>query len=297
MENPLFSGTCTALVTPFEDDHVNFDMLACLLERQILAQIPAVVLCGTTGESATLSDAEKLDIFRFAKNTVGDRIKIICGTGSNHTAHAVQLSMAAEEAGADALLLVSPYYNKGNQQGLLEHFSTIAYAVNIPIILYNVPSRTGLDMPVSLYQQLSQIPNIIGVKEASTDIVKIARIRNACGEDFTVWCGNDDQAVPAIALGAKGVISVLSNIIPADVAKLCDLVLNGKMEEAIALNDKLLPVANACFVEVNPIPVKEAMNLIGFDAGVPRAPLTKIEDANREKLIVAMQAYGLEVQA
>ena len=284
MENPLFSGTCTALVTPFEDDHVNFDMLACLLERQILAQIPAVVLCGTTGESATLSDAEKLDIFRFAKNTVGDRIKIICGTGSNHTAHAVQLSMAAEEAGADALLLVSPYYNKGNPQGLLEHFSTIAHAVNIPIILYNVPSRTGLDMPVSLYQQLSQIPNIIGVKEASTDIVKIARIRNACGEDFTVWCGNDDQAVPAIALGAKGVISVISNLLPKETLEMTSAIYDGDLDTALDFHGKLLPVMDALFKEVNPIPVKEAMKLIGYDCGVCRLPLGPVSNDTRNLL-------------
>ena len=284
MENPLFSGTCTALVTPFEDDHVNFDMLACLLERQILAQIPAVVLCGTTGESATLSDAEKLDIFRFAKNTVGDRIKIICGTGSNHTAHAVQLSMAAEEAGADALLLVSPYYNKGNPQGLLEHFSTIAHAVNIPIILYNVPSRTGLDMPVSLYQQLSQIPNIIGVKEASTDIVKIARIRNACGEDFTVWCGNDDQAVPAIALGAKGVISVLSNLLPKETLEMTSAIYDGDLDTALDFHGKLLPVMDALFKEVNPIPVKEAMKLIGYDCGHCRLPLGPVSNDTRNLL-------------
>ena len=284
MENPLFSGTCTALVTPFEDDHVNFDMLACLLERQILAQIPAVVLCGTTGESATLSDAEKLDIFRFAKNTVGDRIKIICGTGSNHTAHAVQLSMAAEEAGADALLLVSPYYNKGNPQGLLEHFSTIAHAVNIPIILYNVPSRTGLDMSVSLYQQLSQIPNIIGVKEASTDIVKIARIRNACGEDFTVWCGNDDQAVPAIALGAKGVISVISNLLPKETLEMTSAIYDGDLDTALDLHGKLLPVMDALFKEVNPIPVKEAMKLIGYDCGVCRLPLGPVSNDTRNLL-------------
>ena len=284
MENPLFSGTCTALVTPFEDDHVNFDMLACLLERQILAQIPAVVLCGTTGESATLSDAEKLDIFRFAKNTVGDRIKIICGTGSNHTAHAVQLSMAAEEAGADALLLVSPYYNKGNPQGLLEHFSTIAHAVNIPIILYNVPSRTGLDMPVSLYQQLSQIPNIIGVKEASTDIVKIARIRNACGEDFTVWCGNDDQAVPAIALGAKGVISVLSNLLPKETLEMTSAIYDGDLDTALDFHGKLLPVMDALFKEVNPIPVKEAMKLIGYDCGPCRLPLGPVSNDTRNLL-------------
>ena len=284
MENPLFSGTCTALVTPFEDDHVNFDMLACLLERQILAQIPAVVLCGTTGESATLSDAEKLDIFRFAKNTVGDRIKIICGTGSNHTAHAVQLSMAAEEAGADALLLVSPYYNKGNPQGLLEHFSTIAHAVNIPIILYNVPSRTGLDMPVSLYQQLSQIPNIIGVKEASTDIVKIARIRNACGEDFTVWCGNDDQAVPAIALGAKGVISVISNLLPKETLEMTSAIYDGDLDTALDFHGKLLPVMDALFKEVNPIPVKEAMKLIGYDCGHCRLPLGPVSNDTRNLL-------------
>ena len=284
MEKIFFTGTCTALVTPFEDDRVNYDMLAHLLERQIQAQIPAVVLCGTTGESATLSDTEKVDIFRFAKNTVGNRIKIICGTGSNHTAHAVSLSIAAEEVGADALLLVSPYYNKGNPQGLLEHFRTIANAVKIPLILYNVPSRTGLDMSVSLYQQLSKITNIIGVKEASTDIVKISRIRNACGPDFSVWCGNDDQAVAAIALGAKGVISVLSNVLPKETLEMTGAIYDGDLDTAMDLHGKMLPVMDALFKEVNPIPVKEAMRMIGYNCGPCRLPLGSVSADTRNLL-------------
>ena len=273
MENPLFNGTCTALITPFIGNQINYPLMQRLLQRQIDSGIKAVVLCGTTGESPTLSDAEKVEIFRRSKAFVGDRLKIICGTGSNDTLHTIALSVAAEQAGADALLVVAPYYNKGNADGLLSHYLAIANAVKIPIILYNVPSRTGVDLAVSLYQQLSKVPNIIGVKEASTDIVKIIRIRNACGPNFHIWSGNDDLAVAAISLGAKGIISVLSNVLPEETNSMILAALDGDFDSASDLQSRLLPLIDSLFKEVNPIPVKAAMRLIGYDCGSCRLPL------------------------
>ncbi len=273
MENVLFTGTCTALVTPFLGGQVNFPMVERLLQRQIDAGISAVVLGGTTGEAPTLSTKEKFELYRRGKEYVGDRMKVICGTGSNDTKHATELSLAAQEAGADALLVVSPYYNKGNFDGQMAHYITIAHAVNIPIILYNVPSRTGVDLSISLYQRLSRIPNIIGVKEASTDIVKIARIRNACGANFSIWSGNDDLAVPAMALGARGVISVLSNVAPVETQAMARAALAGDFDTATDLQCQLLPLIDVLFREVNPVPVKAAMGVCGFDCGPCRLPL------------------------
>ena len=273
MENILFRGTCTALVTPFIGDQVNYAMLERLLQRQIDAGIQAVVLGGTTGEAPTLSDEEKLEIFRWGKAFAGDRLKIICGTGGNNTHHAVQLSVAAQEAGADGLLVVAPYYNKGNWQGQLAHYITIAQAVRIPIILYNVPGRTGVDLPVSLYQRLSGVSNIIGVKEAGTDIVKITRIRACCGPGFHIWSGNDDMAVAAMALGAEGVISVVSNVLPEQTQAMAMAALAGDFDTAADLQCKLLPLIDGLFREVNPIPVKAAMKVLGYDCGPCRLPL------------------------
>lgn len=273
MEKPFFTGACTALVTPFVGDQVNYPLLERLLQRQIDAGLRAVVLGGTTGESPTLSDREKLEVFRRGKAFAGDRLKIICGTGGNNTLHAISLSRAALEAGADALLVVAPYYNKGNFDGQLAHYIAIAEAVDLPVIMYNVPGRTGVDLPVSLYQRLSQIPNIIGVKEASTDIVKIARIRSVCGNDFSVWSGNDDMAVAAMALGAQGVISVLSNVLPVQTQSMAQAALAGDFDTAAALQCQMLPLIDALFREVNPIPVKEAMKCFGYDCGPCRLPL------------------------
>ncbi len=273
MDDVLFTGVCTALVTPFIGNQVNYPILERLLQRQIDAGIPAVVLGGTTGEAPTLTDREKSELYRRGKAFVGDRMKVICGTGGNDTKHAVELSVAAQQAGADGLLIVSPYYNKGNFEGQLAHYITIAHAVKLPIILYNVPGRTGVDLPVSLYQRLSRIPNIIGVKEASTDIVKIARIRSACGPAFHIWSGNDDQAVPAMALGAKGVISVLSNVLPQETQSMASAALDGDFDTASDLQCRLLPLIDALFKEVNPIPVKAAMRICGFDCGTCRLPL------------------------
>lgn len=284
MENSFFTGVCTALVTPMIGDQVNFPMLERLLQRQIDAHIEAVVLCGTTGESPTLSDTEKLEIFRRAKAFVGERIKLICGTGANDTRHAVALGVAAQECGADGLLVVAPYYNKGNPDGQVAHYTAIARAVDIPIILYNVPSRTGVDLSVDVYRRLSAIPNIVGVKEASTDIVKIARIRNACPPQFSVWSGNDDQAVAAMSLGAEGVISVVSNVLPAQTQAMAQAALAGDFDTAADLQCKLLPLLDALFAEVNPIPVKAAMALIGFDCGKCRLPLGKPSAQTIERL-------------
>ena len=284
MRKPLFTGVCTALVTPFLDGNVNFPMAEQLLRRQIEAGIPAVVIAGTTGESATLSDEEKIELFRRAKAYVGDACTIIAGTGSNSTEHAITLSVAAEAAGADAILVVSPYYNKATPDGLYAHFFAIATAVSLPVILYNVPTRTGVDIPVSVYQQLSKIPNIAGVKEASSDITKISRIKLACGQDFAVWAGNDDQIVPAMASGGSGVISVLSNVCPEETQAICLAAECGDYRTAAALQQQLLPLIDLLFCEVNPIPVKAAMQCIGYDCGDCRLPLCRLTKEHRLQL-------------
>ncbi len=284
MKNVLFTGACTALVTPFLNGEVNYPMMEQLLRRQMDAGIRAVVICGTTGESPTLSDAEKLELFRRAKKYAGDRLLIIAGTGSNNTEHTIALSKAAEAAGADALLVVSPYYNKATSEGLVTHYSAVAAAVHIPVIAYNVPSRTGVDIPVSVYQCLAQLPNLAGVKEASTDISKIARIRAVCPEHFAVWSGNDDQAAAVISLGGSGIISVLSNVLPVETQALAQAALDGDFDTAADLQIKLLPLTETLFSEVNPIPVKAAMKLIGFDCGECRLPLTPASQTTVKKL-------------
>lgn len=284
MKNPIFTGVCTALVTPFIDDKVNYPLVEQLLRYQIEAGVTAVVLSGTTGESPTLTDEEKFELFKRSKEFVGNSCTIIAGTGTNSTQRSINLSVSAEEAGADALLIVSPYYNKGNPEGLFSHYMSIAHAVSIPIILYNVPSRTGVDIPVSVYQRLSALPNIIGVKEASTDITKIAKIRAACGEDFYIWSGNDDQIVPVMSLGGKGVISVLSNVCPRETVALSQAALAGDFDTAAALQCELMPLINLLFSEVNPIPVKYAMRYAGFDCGRCRLPLGQLSADNKRRL-------------
>jgi 4-hydroxy-tetrahydrodipicolinate synthase len=284
MKQVLFTGACTALVTPFIGEQINYPMVQRLLHRQIDAGIQAIVLGGTTGESPTLTDREKLELYRRGKEFVGDRALVICGTGSNDTKHAVELSIAAQEAGADALLVVTPYYNKANPEGLYAHYLAIAHSVHLPVIIYNVPGRTGVDVPISVYQRLSRLPNIAGVKEASTDIVKISRIRNACGSDLPIWSGNDDQAVAAMALGAQGVISVLSNVMPTETNAMAKAALDGDFDTASALQCGMLPLIDALFSEVNPIPVKAAMEMIGFDCGPCRLPLAALSAENRKKL-------------
>lgn len=284
MRKPLFTGACTALVTPFINGKVNYPMAEQLLRRQIDAGITAVVVAGTTGESPTLSDDEKFELFRRCKAYAGDACKVIAGTGTNSTEHAIALSIGAEETGADALLVVSPYYNKATPDGLFAHYLAIAHSVSIPIILYNVPSRTGVDIPVSVYQRLSRVPNIVGVKEASTDITKISRIKIACGEDFAVWSGNDDQIVPVIASGGSGVISVVSNVCPEETCAMCQTALSGDFETAANLQRHLLPLIDLLFCEVNPIPVKAAMRCIGYDCGDCRLPLSNLTKEHQQQM-------------
>ena len=284
MKNPIFTGVCTALVTPFWAGEVNYPLAELLLRRQIENGVSAVVLAGTTGEAPTLTDEEKLTLFAKCKASAKNECTIIAGTGSNSTAHTIALSRAAQDVGADALLIVSPYYNKATPDGLIAHYFSVANAVNIPIIVYNVPSRTGVDIPVSVYKQLSAHPNIVGVKEASTDITKITAIRCACGDDFCIWTGNDDMIVPTIALGGQGVISVLSNVLPADTVKLTNAALSGDIKTASALQYQLYPLIRALFSEVNPIPVKAALEILGYDCGGFRLPLCDISRENRDNL-------------
>ena len=259
-------------------------MLERLIYRQIEAGIHAIVICGTTGEAATLTDSEKLALITRAKEYAQKDCLIIAGTGSNATEHTVQLSKAAEDAGADALLIVSPYYNKATPDGLIQHFSVAAFSVHLPVILYNVPSRTGVDIPVSVYNQLSSISNIVGVKEASTDLSKILAIRAECPEDFYIWSGNDDLTVPILSLGGKGVISVLSNLYPELTQAMALAALDGDFDTAAALQIEFQPLIRALFSQVNPIPVKAAMKMIGFDCGPCRLPLTPMSPGNYEKL-------------
>lgn len=284
MRKPLFTGACTALITPFLGGKVNYPMLERLLQRQLDAGIEAVVICGTTGESATLSDCEKLKLFRRAKEYVGNRCLILAGTGSNATDRAIALSIAAEETGVDGLLVVSPYYNKATPMGLILHYSAIASQIHIPVIVYNVPGRTGLDIPVSVYQELANIPNIAGIKEASPDISKIAQIKAECPADLPLWSGNDDQAVPVMSLGGSGIISVVSNIFPEKTQAMAKAALDGDFDTAASIQIELLPLIHLLFSEVNPIPIKAAMKLIGYDCGDCRLPLSPPSSELIEKL-------------
>lgn len=284
MKNPLFTGACTALVTPYLEEKVNYPMLEQLLRRQMDAGIDAVVICGTTGESPTLSDGEKLELFRRAKAYTGNSCKIIAGTGSNFTSHTIQLSKQAEEAGVDGLLVVTPYYNKATPDGLYSHYASIAAEVNLPIILYNVPSRTGVDLPVSVCRRLSRIPNIAGIKEASTDLTKITKLQSACMGSLPIWSGNDDLITPVMSLGGYGVISVLSNVAPEETQAMAKAALSGDFDTAASLQIRLQPLIEALFSEVNPIPVKAAMQIIGYDCGICRMPLTPARDETYQKL-------------
>lgn len=290
MKQPVFTGTCTAVVTPFTDRGVNYDVLAALLDRQLAAGVEAVVLCGTTGEAAAMTEAEQLAVIRWGADYLRGRMTVIAGTGSNCTAHAVDLSRAAEEAGADAVLVVTPYYNKATPRGLILHYTAVADAVGIPVIAYNVPSRTGVDLPLSVCEVLSAHPNINGVKEASGDLAKISRILGRFGEDFHVWSGNDDQNVPILSLGGQGVISVLSNVCPGEIHDMVSAAHRGDFRAAAAEQNRLMPLIDALFCEVNPIPVKAALDLLGFDVGTPRLPLCPMEPEHLSRLRAALRS-------
>jgi len=291
----VFRGVATALATPFTECGIDYIALAKMIDFQLSNGIDALVICGTTGESATLSDEEKKELIAFAVRQVRNRVPVIAGTGCNDTKRATALSEYAARVGADAILAVTPYYNKCTQNGLVEYYKAICEAVSIPVIAYNVPGRTGVEIQPATMAKIAEIPNIAGIKDAGGNMSKTMETFRLVREKCDVYSGEDALNLPILACGGAGVISVLSNVVPADVKKLCTLVKDGKLQEAIELNDKLLPLANACFVEVNPIPVKQAMNLLGFDAGTPRAPLTKLEPQNEEKLRAAMKNYGLEI--
>lgn len=294
MKKTIFTGAGVAIVTPMNpDESINFDRLGQIIDNQIENGTDAIVICGTTGESATMTDQEHVDCIAYAVKRVNGRVPVIAGAGSNHTSYAVWMSKEAKRVGADALLHVTPYYNKTSQTGLIRHFNAVADATDLPIILYNVPSRTGVNITPATYRELAKHPNIVAAKEASGNISQIAQIAQACGDELDLYSGNDDQIVPLLSLGAKGVISVLSNIMPRETHDICRLFFEGKIAESRALQLKLLPLINALFSDVNPIPVKEAMNMMGWECGECRLPLVSMQPQAKEHLRVLMQEQGL----
>lgn len=289
MKRPIFTGLCTALVTPFRDGGVDYGMLRTLIERQIMSGVEAIVLTGTTGESPTLTTDEKLEIFRQGAMFANGRCRIIAGTGSNSTANAVSLSRAAVDTGVDGLLVVTPYYNKTTQSGLIRHYAAIADAAQMPIIVYNVPSRTGMDIRVDTCRELAQMEHIAGIKEASGDISKAARIIASCGDDLPLYSGNDDQTVPILSLGGMGVISVASNVVPARMSAMVHAAMTGDYRTASTLQRTLLPLMELLFCQVNPIPVKAAMKMIGCDCGNCRMPLDGLTPENEARLRACLE--------
>ena len=293
MKKKVFRGAGVAIITPFTETGVNYTELGRIIEDQIAGGTDAIVITGTTGESATMTDAEHREAIRYTVEQVKGRIPVVAGTGSNETSYAIELSKYAEQVGADALLLVTPYYNKCTQNGLIAHYTKIADSVNLPAILYNVPSRTGVNIKTETYAALAKHPRIVGVKEASGDLSAILRMRAATGDDFAVYSGNDDQIVPILSLGGSGVISVLSNIAPKATHDICQHYFDGNAAEAGRMQVAYADLIDALFCEVNPIPVKTAMRRLGYDAGPLRMPLTEMEPANAAKLDAALRAHGL----
>ena len=292
MKKTIFTGAAVAIVTPMNaDGSINYDVFADIIEEQIAGGTDAIVVCGTTGEASTMTDEEHIEAIRFTVEKVAKRVPVIAGTGSNDTGYAIELSKQAEAVGADALLQVTPYYNKTSQRGLVAHFTAIADAVNIPIVLYNVPSRTGMTISIDTYIELAKHPNIVATKEASGNFSLIAEI--AAKTDLDIYSGNDDQVLGVLAFGGKGVISVSSNVIPKEKHDMVMLYLNGEREKALELQNKYLDMENAMFIDVNPIPVKEAMNLMGKNVGECRLPLVKMEAAKIEKLRSELAKVGL----
>ena len=288
MKKCLFTGVATALATPFNDEGINIPEFEKFINFQIESGIDALVVCGTTGESSTMSKDEKIEAIKCAINTTKKRVPVIVGTGSNNTSSAIEMSKIAETLGADGLLVVTPYYNKTTQNGVIEHFKAIATSVSIPIILYNVPSRTGMNILPETCFELSKIDNIVGIKEASGNISQIAKIAHLCGDDFAIYSGNDDQILPILSLGGKGVISVLSNVAPKLARSITNSFFKNAIAEACHYQLESLPLIEALFAETNPIPVKEAINLLGFNFGKPRLPLvecsSELKDILKQKM-------------
>ncbi len=293
MKQPIFTGSCVAIVTPFNQDGVDYEKLGQLIEFQIANGTDAICICGTTGESSTQTMEEHMHTIEYAINKVDHRCKVIAGAGSNDTAAALTLAQHAESAGADGLLMVTPYYNKATQKGLIQHYTYLADRVHTPIILYHVPSRTGTSFKASTYYELSKHPMINGIKEASGNFSLVSQTVALCGDEMNIWSGNDDQVVPLMAMGGKGVISVLANIQPKAVHDLAHLCLEGKFAEAAKLQAQYQKLNDALFIEVNPIPVKTAMNLLGMGAGLLRMPMCEMEAANLATLKSVLSEYGL----
>ncbi|MBR1528270.1 MAG: 4-hydroxy-tetrahydrodipicolinate synthase [Oscillospiraceae bacterium] len=296
MKNTIFTGAAVAITTPFNlDGSINYEGLGKNIDYQIDNGTDAIVICGTTGESSTMSDEEHRECIKFAVDYTNHRIPVIAGTGSNDTRYAIELSVEAQNLGADGLLLVTPYYNKTTQAGLLDHFTIIANSVKIPIILYNIPGRTGMNIAVETVEKLAHHKNIAAIKEASGNISYTAQVAAVCGDLIDIYSGNDDMIVPIMSLGGKGVISVLSNILPKETHEITQLCLNNDFRKAGEMQLKYLELINSLFCEVNPIPVKEAMNRLGMPSGACRMPLTKMSTDNVARLMSAMQRLGMPV--
>jgi len=291
VKHPIFKGSCVALVTPFTDDGVDFKKLEELIEWQIEQGTDAILICGTTGEASTMPDPEHKAVIRFAVEKIKGRVHVMAGTGSNDTKHAIELSKFAQSAGADSILSVTPYYNKTTQEGLYQHFKAIAEAVSIPVVLYNVPSRTNLNINPETLKRLSEIENINGVKECN--LAQVAKTRMLCGDNLIIYSGEDGNVVPLMALGGYGVISVMANIIPADTHRMAAAFLEGDLETSRQIQIKTVNLVDALFCEVNPIPVKAAMNLMGMNVGKCRMPLVDISPKGLETVRSALKEYGL----
>ena len=291
MKKILFKGCGTAIVTPFTESGVNFEEFGKLIEFQIKENIDAIIVCGTTGESSTMTEQERKETIEFAVKKANGRVPIIAGTGGNCTRNVIEMTKWAESIGVDGALIVTPYYNKTTQKGLVEHYKAIAKETSLPIILYSVPSRTGVNITPETCLELSKIPNIVAIKEASGNLSQIAEIKALCGDELTIYSGNDDQILPILSVGGVGVISVLSNVFPNDTHKMVMDYLEGNTEEATKAQIKAIPLIKALFCEVNPIPVKAALNMEGYNVGIPRLPLIEMTDAGKEKMKTALENY------
>lgn len=284
MKKIIFKGCGTAIATPFNENGVNFEVFKQLIDNQIKEGVDSIIVCGTTGESATMSEAERKDTIKFVVDTVNKRVPVIAGTGSNNTRSAIEMTKYAESVGVDGVLVVTPYYNKATQKGLIEHFTKIAKETTLPIIMYNVPGRTGVNILPETCYELSKIDNIVAIKEASGNISQVAKIASLCGNDLAIYSGNDDQIIPVLSLGGIGVISVLSNIKPKFTHDMVYDFFNGDVKEACKKQLDSIELIDCLFSEVNPIPVKSALNMLGYDYGIPRLPLTELSESNKDKL-------------
>ena len=291
MKKNLFTGSCVALATPFTESGVNFKKLEELIEWHIKEGTDAILICGTTGEASTMPDEEHMEVIRFAVNTINKRVHVMAGAGSNDTRHAVELSQFCEDAGADSILTVTPYYNKTTQEGLYQHFKVIAQSVKIPVVLYNVPSRTNLNIAPATLKRLSEIENIAAVKECN--LLQAAEVFHLCGDNLDLYSGEDGNVLPLLALGGKGVISVLANVIPKDMHKMVQAFFEGDLAACRKIQIDTVPLEKAMFCETNPIPVKAAMNLMGMNAGPCRLPLVEISESGMVQLKKALGGYGL----